>query len=259
MRLRGDLIGDSPDAIPTSRSQERRWTREIRARLGQWVRTDALPIMAAALTEANLSADAVAEKGNLFIRYEPLGIGTGYVRPAVMLEFGAPATGEPWEVLPVVSDAAAYIPELTFPSAWPHVMKAERTFWEKATAIHVFCAQGRFRGAERFARHWHDISRLGEAGYAARAIADTEIAMAVARHKTTFFPEKDSAGDLIDYQAAVSGALSLVPDGSALELLVEDYRKMVDDGLLLDDAEPFDVLIERCRQIQEQANAKLRL
>ncbi len=136
-------------------------------------------------------------------------------------------------------------------------MKAERTFWEKATAIHVFCAQGRFRGAERFSRHWHDISRLGDAGYAARAIADSEIAIAVAHHKTMFFPEKDSAGNLIDYPAAVSGALHLVPDGAALELLVDDYRKMVDDGLLLDDAAPFDVLIERCREIQEQANTAL--
>ena len=48
--------------------------------------------------------------------------------------------------------------------ATPQVMRAERTFWEKATAIHVFCEQGEFRGGERFARHWHDLARLKEAG-----------------------------------------------------------------------------------------------
>jgi hypothetical protein len=46
------------------------------------------------------------------------------------------------------------------------VMRAERTFWEKATAIHVFCIQGAFRGSDRFARHWHDVTRLDAAGFA---------------------------------------------------------------------------------------------
>jgi hypothetical protein len=30
---------------------------------------------------------------------------------------------------------------------------------------------------------------------------------------------------------------------------------MIDDGLFLDDAEPFSVLLERCRVIQEKVNA----
>jgi hypothetical protein len=63
----------------------------------------------------------------------------------------------------VISDAAEYMPMVSFPTARPRVMRVERTFWEKATAIHVFCLQGRFRSAERFARHWHDVVRLDEA------------------------------------------------------------------------------------------------
>ena len=59
-------------------------------------------------------------------------------------------------------------------------MKAERTFWEKATAIHVFCAQGAFRGGDRFARHWHDVTRLDAAGFVDSAIEDTALAKAVA-------------------------------------------------------------------------------
>jgi hypothetical protein len=132
-------------------------------------------------------------------------------------------------------------------------MRIERTFWEKATAIHVFCAQGRFRGADRFARHWHDVARLGETAYLTRAIADRDVAHAVARHKAVCFPEKDADDHPIDYDAAVAGSLRLVPEGGALELLAEDYRKMVDDGLLLDEAEPFDVLIERCREVERTA------
>ena len=67
-------------------------------------------------------------------------------------------------------DAADHVPGVEFPTAKPRVLQAERTFWEKATAMHVFCAQRRVRG-EGFARHWHDLARLDEAGVAERPAA----------------------------------------------------------------------------------------
>lgn len=83
----------------------------------------------------------------------------------------------------------------------------------------------------------------------------SELARAVARHKAVFFPEKDDHGEIIDYAAAISGDRHLVPDGNALEALAEDYARMLDDGLLLDDAEPFEELVEKCRSIEKMANA----
>ena len=154
------------------------------------------------------------------------------------------------------SGAAAYLPGVDFPSATSQVMRAERTFWEKATAIHVFCAQGEFRGGDRFARHWHDVTRLDTAGFATTAIADQALARAVADHKSVFFAEKNMHGDAIDYHAAVAGGLQLVPDDDALVKLATDYQHMVDDGLFLDDAEPFETLMERCQAIQQKANVK---
>jgi hypothetical protein len=86
------------------------------------------------------------------------------------------------------------------------------------------------------------------------AIADRALSLAVARHKAIFFAEKDSDGAAIDYQAAVTGALQLVPHDKALESLSLDYAQMVEDGLLLDDAEPFAELLDHCRELQERAN-----
>jgi len=40
---------DSPEPLPPSRSQEKRWTREIRSRLSDWVRGMVLPLVEAAL------------------------------------------------------------------------------------------------------------------------------------------------------------------------------------------------------------------
>lgn len=132
-------------------------------------------------------------------------------------------------------------------------MHAERTFWEKATAIHVFCLQERLRG-ERFARHWHDVVRLDDAGIVAGALGNRGLANAVARHKSMFFAEEAADGGSVDYEAAVSVKLRLAPMGDARAALAADYGQMVDDGLLLEDAEPFEALIERCTDIAGRAN-----
>lgn len=252
--IAGDLVGDADSPLPASKSQEKKWSREIRVRLAEWVSREIVPRLKQDIERQSLPASVRAEYDKVFIDYVPLTAGTGYVRPSVMLEFGARSTGEPSEPRLIQCDAAEHLPMLVFPTAMPQVMRAERTFWEKATAIHVFCAQGTFRGGERFARHWHDVARLDAAGFANSAIADTALAKAVADHKSKFFAEKSPAGELIDYHAAVSGGLQLVPDDGALATLASDYQHMVDDGLFLDDAESFEVLLTKCRIIQQKAN-----
>ena len=250
-----DLVaGAGDDALPPTRSQEKRWTRAIRARLAEWARDDARPIVEEELARVGHVARVRAVAERLYIGYEPLFEETGFVRPEVMIEFGARSTGEPHKVLPVVCDAAAYLPNLIFPRTRPIVMLAERTFWEKATAIHVFCRQERRRG-ERLSRHWHDLARLDEAGVAASALADRALALSVARHKAMFFAENDSHGEQIDYEAAISGGLQLVPTGAAHAVLSDDYARMLADGMLLDENEPFDALMERCAAIEVRANA----
>lgn len=253
--IAGDLIGDAGTPLPASKSQEKKWSKEIRARLADWVATEVVPRLQQDLGQHGLPATARAGGDKVFIAYTPLVSGTGYVPPAVMLEFGARSTGEPCELRSVHCDAAAHLSGLEFPEATPQVMRAERSFWEKATAIHVFCAQGVFQGGDRFARHWHDVTRLDAAGFADSAIADTALAKAVADHKSIFFAEKSLDGEPIDYHAAVSGGLRLVPDDGALARLATDYQHMVDDGLFLDEVESFDALLRQCEAIQQKANA----
>lgn len=77
----------------------------------------------------------------------------------------------------------------------------------------------------------------------------------MADHKSIFFAEKSPDGELIDYHAAVSGRLRLVPDDGALAKLATDYQHMVDDGLLLDEVESFDALLRQCQAIQQKANS----
>ena len=252
--IAADLVADNDGGvIPPTRNQEQRWSRTIRERLAKWVAEQALPAIAGRFGDDGLDAQLRADGDRVFITYQPIFEDYGFVRPEVMVEFGARSTGDPREERLIECDAAADLPGITFPSSRPHVMLAERTFWEKATAAHVFCRQRRMRG-DRLSRHWHDLVRLGEMEYGVRALADRDLARDVARHKSVFFRENDSDGNVIDYVAAVSGDLQLVPAEPALGELADDYARMADGGMLLDDAEAFETVMERCADIQARAN-----
>ena len=54
--------------------------------------------------------------------------------------------------------------------------------------------------------------------------------------------------------AAVSGDLQLVPEGPFYEALADDYGRMLSDGMLLDDEERFEDVMERCAELPERAN-----
>ena len=255
-RFAPDLVAGSGDeALPPTRSQERRWTRAIRARLVEWTRDEALPTLADALTRSGWPARLRADGDRLVVGYDPLFTDHGFVQPEVIVEFGARSTGEPHEPLLIACDAADALPDIRFPTARPSVMVPERTFWEKATAIHVFCRRARHRGTH-LSRHWHDLVRLDDGGYAEKALANRDLALAVARHKAIFFREKDGAGNWIDYVAAVSGHLQLVPDRPLYDVLAEDYRQMQASGMLLDDAGDFEDVMNRCAEIGARANAR---
>lgn len=249
-----DLVEGREDAMPATSSEERRWSKHVRHALPEWVARTVQSILQQTIDREGIDARLRIDSDKLFVDYPHLTRGTGYVSPSVMLEFGARSTGEPASPRDIVCDAASVIEGVEFPTARPRVMHAERTFWEKATAIHVFCLQNRMRG-DRFSRHWHDVARLDDAGIAAAAIEDRALATAVARHKTMFFAEKTADATWIDYGAATCGQLQPAPSGAALDALADDYRRMAADGLLATTPEPFGDLMDRCADVARRANA----
>lgn len=254
-----DLLKQN-NPIPTTSSQEKKISSAVRERLPIWIDTQVKPIIEAAWQEAGLVSTNIKlqHEGNdkLILYYPQVKTGTGYSAPSIQLEFGARATGEPNYSHAVTCDLASVpvLKDIIFPDAKPLVMNAERTFWEKATAVHVYCLQGRLRG-HRYSRHWYDLVAIANTPYFDAACTNKILARGVAEHKSMFFPEKDTAGKIIDYYAAVNGYLQLVPTGESLNALKKDYTAMLQDGLLLEDKPPsFDELIEKCHTIQNKIN-----
>lgn len=255
-KLIADLVDDG-GALPGSRSKANKWTKAVRERLPEWIHAHVRPVLEEALARDRLDVKLEiggADRDKLLLHYPAHKLGTGYVSPVVTLEFGGRATGEPHQVMNVTCDMDGHVDGVLFPVASPQVMSVARTFWEKATAAHVSCAQARVRG-ERYARHWHDLAAIGRSSHFAAAIADREVAKAVAEHKSLFFIEKDVEGSVIDYFAATSGKLKIVPDGAARDALAVDYQSMREDEVMVGDALPFDDLMNACASIAESANA----
>lgn len=242
--------------IPDSHSQEKKISSAVRQRLPEWIEKTVTPIIAASLVKDGLAASVTLERkgqDKLILSYPAVKAGTGYSAPTILLEFGARATGEPHREQTVLCDIAPAIEGVIFPVAKPLVMAAERTFWEKATAAHVYCLQGRLRG-ERYSRHWYDLASIAKTSHFAAACADKTLARAVAEHKSMFFVEKDADGAKINYFAATNGKLQLIPTDKSLEALQDDYAAMQKDGLLPLNSPEFHDIIEQCRAIQSEAN-----
>lgn len=251
-----DLLRDG-NPIPASASQEKKITSAVRSRLAVWIDKTVKPVIEKALAVDGLTALLTLggkDNDKLIVDYPALKTGTGYVATSIQLEFGARATGEPNQIRRVTCEAAAAIQDVDFPNAYPITMAAERTFWEKATAMHVYCLQGRLRG-ERYSRHWYDLVAIGRSDHFEVAVNDRYLAQMVAEHKSTFFAEKDAQGGYIDYFAAVRGAIQLVPTGASRNALERDYVAMLDDGLLALHQPDFADIMESCRTIAARINA----
>ena len=241
------------DPLPGTRSQAKRWSKVINSRLTAWIAGRAVPAIKEGMVREGFDVGVRVEAHRLYVTYKPAFEGHSFVKPQVMVDFGARSSGTPNRNCEIVCDAAADLPGLVLPTARVAVMSAQRTYWEKATAVHVFCLQERVKG-DRFARHWCDLVELDRAGYGAQSAQNRMTATAVARHKSMFFQENDCEGNSVDYLDAISGSLCLIPSGDARTALASDYERMLASGMLLDEGESFEQLLEKCADLELRTN-----
>lgn len=253
--LIGSQAGEHP--VPATKSQGRKWTQAVRDELPAWIASTVQPYLQARLEQEQLEAKASIDPDDtecVFIEYASPSTGYGYIAPRVKIEFGARSTGEPAKKQSVTCDASAHLKDLVFPAATARVMLVERTFWEKITAVHVFCRQADIK--ERLARHWYDIAQLHVTGHSQAALLRNDLAEHAAEHKRWFFAKKDANGEWIDYGQAIQGGLVLVPEGKARDSFSKDYGKMVADGLFHGQAPSEDWVLQKAGEVQVLANER---
>ncbi|MYA41296.1 MAG: nucleotidyl transferase AbiEii/AbiGii toxin family protein [Gemmatimonadetes bacterium] len=244
-----------PFAEGASRTATRRFSERLRDRVAGYVRDAVAPALDTAARR--LAPDGrydihVGDDGETVRFAYPSAVDApdSYVASEVLLEFGGRNVIDPNERHAIAPDIAALTDGLEYPKATVTVLSPARTFWEKATLIHVECHRGRLAaGPHRLSRHWFDLACLARHDAGRAALADRALLEDVVRHKTVFF----NAG-YAHYDHCLDGRLRLVPDGDGLAGLKSDYDAMRRAGIVGATAPEFDILIERLRALEAEAN-----
>ena len=157
------------------------------------------------------------------IRY-PSGFEAAYLRPEIRLEIGPLAQWMPNARYRVRSYAAEAFPDLFVePSCEVRAIKAERTFWEKATILHQ--EAHRPEGSPipaRYSRHYYDLSMMADDQETRRSALDAgDLLESVVAFKMKFYPRGWARYDL-----AKAGTLRLLPAERNMDALRSDYAAM---------------------------------
>ena len=244
-----------PFADGASRTQIRRFSERLKDRVANYIRDVVAPALGAATD--GLAADGqhdirIGNDGETIHFAYPSAVEDrhGYVRSEVLLEFGGRNVIDPNEQHVIIPDIAARTRDLDYPTAAVTVLSPARTFWEKATLVHVECHRRRLADhPERLSRHWFDLTCLATHDIGRAALADRELLEDVVGHKKVFFHARYA-----NYDHCLDGRLRLVPDDDQLPGLQADYDAMRAATILDDDAPEFDALLEGIRILEADAN-----
>jgi hypothetical protein len=239
-----------PFAAKTSRTAKEKFSGLLRTKLAEHTKTVIrvhFENHVAQLPEKPLKPITISEDGEkLFIPY-PSRFGSD---ESVFLEFGGRNVTAPNEQKLLKPYLAAASLDLQFPEADVCVLSPSRTFWEKATLIHVACNRSDPKlDADRQSRHWHDLAVIADHTIGEAAVIDRALLEDVVKHKSVFFH-----ASYAKYNTCLSGGLRLVPKTALQRALRTDYAGMIDDGMF--EAEPltFDSILTRLEKLEKQIN-----
>ena len=243
-----------PFAVGTSKTKRNDYSKVLTQRLREYTITTLLPYFQQSMSDTCADVGRVEAVDNGLHLYYPTEHNQidGYIRPRVFLELGARNAAVPTKQFTLRAEVAAIAPqELHFPTATVDVLTIERTFWEKATLIHVACVRGELKAdAERISRHWYDLVQLHRAGITERAMEKPDLLEDVVRYKKTFFKQSHDG----DYQDCLGRAFRLIPETVMLNQLETDYEKMVSARMLYGQSPTFANVLENIGSIQDRLN-----
>lgn len=238
-------------------SQIKKASKTLKKELIRQVSDNILPALrqAALITFPHQKIEvALDETGETIYFYYPkiLSSAEDYLPDKVILEFGMRNLIEPHEkkkITPILSSFLKDNNLIDWPLAEVDILSPARTFWEKATLIHVECSREVLKHCgERLSRHWYDLSMLIDSWVGKEALKNLEIFYSVVAHKKIFYPEKC-------YDNCLKGQLRLAPENHHLmSYLVKDFRQMIEAGMFQGEPPKFDYIMENLKSFSLKFN-----
>jgi len=256
---------ENPFAENVSKNAQKKLSENLKLQLTDYIHHTVKPYFQNAVktqfdNAVSISVNPSGEK--FWIKYPSAFSLNPYLKEGVLLEFGARNVTTPNEIHRVEPLLAKFIVnnELILPSISVPVLSPQRTFWEKATLIHVEC--NKYNNtiteikanthAERLSRHWYDLVMLHRHAIGQEAIRNLSLLEEVVKHKKVFF-----SGAHYNYDDCLQGKLSLIPDDNHIKALAQDYRIMITNGMFFETPPTFEEILTELDKIENLINRSL--
>ncbi len=231
-----------------SKTKQKKLNDEIKEKSQAYLKEELLPKIAECVAPVCNCSGVGDDLYALDISY-PAAFKDGYLRPEVRLEIGPLASWVPFDdytIQPYAAEEFSSIFEK--PDCQVKAIKAERTFWEKATILHHEAHRPESSPQPaRYSRHYYDMAKMALAEVKDVALADMSLLESVADFKQKFYPRAWAK-----YELAKPGTLKLVPSDHILKLLKDDYRAMRD--MIFGEYPDFDNILSDLQKLEDEIN-----
>jgi nucleotidyltransferase AbiEii toxin of type IV toxin-antitoxin system len=179
----------------------------------------------------------------------PAAFSDDYLLSEVRLEIGPLAAWDPFEEKEISCYAAEEFPDVfDKTSCLIKVVRAERTFWDKATILHhEFHRPETSPQPSRYSRHYYDMAKLANSSVKDSALADTDLLDNVVEFKKRFYPR-----GWAQYDLAKLGSFRLVPTGHVLDAVRDDYAEM--ENMIFGDVQTLNSILETLKSLEDEIN-----
>ena len=236
------------EPIKETKTQQDRFNKRLNDLAAEYIGKEFLLSLVKHI-DPTCSAEVDANDGLIVNIGYPKAFDNVYLRPVIRLEIGPLASMVPSGKLPVKPYAAEVLPDLfEVPEISVETIKAERTFWEKATILHAEAHRPAGKPQQdRYSRHYYDVYRMLDSEAGINAVGDEKLLAEVVAFKARFYPS-----GWANYESAVRGTLKLVPDDQILKRLRADYEQMRE--MIFGDYPDFDIVVEKLADFEAGFN-----
>ena len=171
-----------------------------------------------------------------------------YVKSAVKIEFGSRVDHWPVETMTVKPYVANVSGDVVIEGVSVRVLAAERTFWEKATILHMIYNYPEGKNVPpRMSRHYYDLFAMIDTPIYAKSLEKIELLKHVSEHKSLFFK-----ANWAHYEEVKPGSLQLIPRDEQLGQLKADYRQMQE--MFFENPPLFESILEKLKTVEDKIN-----
>ncbi len=216
------VVGEDNPLAQRSANKQEALNKTIDAKAVDYIGGELQAIIAKAVEPICRCVVATDDLHALNVQY-PAAFSDAYLRPEVRLEIGPLAAWMPFDHYSIKPYAAETFPQL-FKQADCAVqaIRAERTFWEKATILHHEANRPKNSSQPlRYSRHYYDLAMMAAAPVKNAALADLALLEDVVAFKQRFYPR-----GWAQYDEAKPGTFKLIPAGHVLAAVEKDYVQM---------------------------------